>query len=331
MFRTAILLAALSALFLVCGYLIGGNSGMIIALVMAGVGNLLAFWHSDKMILSIQGARLLDRRSHSDLLDRVAALAAHAGLPTPKTYLIETDQPNAFATGRNPERAAVAVTSGLLKALSREELDGVIAHELAHIQNRDTLIMTIAAALGGAISALAMIGFWFGGRRNGPLGLMGTLLIVFLAPLTASIIQMAISRRREYEADRRGAAICGQPLWLAQALERLESLAGRTVNHRAETHPAMAHLFIVNPLTRGGVDRLFSTHPPITSRVAALRLLVPGAPGTMTRPGGAKSPPGISRIPLSNNAAGTNATSKTSVPISDRHRRPRRSRVPRAG
>ncbi len=273
----------------------------MIALVIAGLGNLFAYWNSDKIVLSMQGAQPVDRHHAADLIDLVAGLASRAGLPTPEIYIIETDQPNAFATGRNPEHGVVAVTRGLLNTLSRQELAGVIAHELAHIQHRDTLVMTIAATIGGAVSALGMIGFWFGGHRDRPLGGLGALLVMLLAPLAATMVQMAISRNREYAADRRAAVICGQPSWLASALKRLESQARRIPNPHAANNPAMAHLFIVNPLAGGGIAHLFATHPPTADRIAALRNQ------SVNRASQSKKRPrhvGRSRLPRTGNVAG---------------------------
>jgi heat shock protein HtpX len=205
----------------------------------------------------------------------VEQLAVNAGLPMPRVYVIENDQPNAFATGRNPENAAVAATTGLLRRLSSEEPAGVLAHELAHVKNRDTLTMTITATIAGAISMLANFGLFFGafggGNRNNPLGIVGVLLVAILAPMAAALVQMAISRSREYEADRIGAEICGQPLWLAAALEKIQAAAGRIDNVAAERNPATAHMFIINPLHARAMDSLFSTHPSTANRVARLR------------------------------------------------------------
>lgn len=235
-------------------------------------------------------ARMVDPRAAPDLYNMVRGLADRAGMPMPKLYLIETDQPNAFATGRNPENAAVAVTRGLLRALTPEEVAGVVAHELAHIRNRDTLLMTVTATFAGAISMLANFAFFFGGSSNEegerPMGLVGTLALMFLAPLAAGLVQMAISRSREYEADRIGAEICGRPLWLASALGKIEGLAQRIDNVRAERNPATAHMFIVNPLHAMGHDRLFATHPNTANRIAALRAMAEGAPQASRIPRG---------------------------------------------
>jgi heat shock protein HtpX len=270
--RTGVLIAAMTALFMVVGYFIGGQSGMLIALGVAVVTNLFAYWNADKMVLSMQGAVEVDPRQAPDLYRMVETLAQRAGIPTPRLYVIETAQPNAFATGRNPQNSAVAVSSGLLNTLSSAEVAGVIAHELAHIKNRDTLTMTVTATLAGAISMLAQFGLFFGGgnNRNNPLGGIGALLMVFLAPLAAALVQMAVSRTREYEADKDGALISGEPLALASALAKISSLAQRTVNVQAERNPAMAHLYITNPLSGARMDNLFATHPPVENRIAAL-------------------------------------------------------------
>ena len=274
-FRTAILLAGLSALFMGVGYLIGGGTGAVIALGIAAATNLFAYWNSDRMVLSMYGAHEVDRSTAPDLVDLVAGLAARAQLPMPRVFLMDEAQPNAFATGRNPENAAVAVTTGLVHALSREELAGVIAHELAHIKHHDTLLMTITATIAGAISMLAQFGLLFGGNRdnnNGP-GIIGSIALMILAPLAAMLVQMAISRTREYAADDLGARIAGDPLSLASALARIETAAHRLPNEAAEHNPATAHMFIVNPLSGRGMDNLFATHPSTENRIAALRSL----------------------------------------------------------
>jgi heat shock protein HtpX len=283
--RTALLLAAMTALFLAIGFAIGGEGGLVIALGLALAMNLFAYWNSDRMVLGMHGARPVDPRSAPELYALVADLARRAALPMPAVYLIETDQPNAFATGRSPERSAVAVTRGLLQTLDRGQLAGVIAHELAHIKNRDTLIMTVAATIAGAIGFLANFAFIFGrgnDSRQNPLGIVGTLLVMILAPLAAMLVQMAISRTREYSADRLGAEICGRPDWLAGALQRIEQVATGRVMQSAEHNPATAHLFIINPLRMGGVDNLFRTHPPTAERIRRLMQLplAPGAGGT---------------------------------------------------
>jgi heat shock protein HtpX len=274
-FRTAILLAGLTGLFMGVGYLIGGASGATIALVVAAGMNLFAYWNSDRMVLSMHGAQEVDARSAPDLVNLVGELARNANLPMPKVFVMHEDQPNAFATGRNPQNAAVAVTTGLMNHLSREELAGVIAHELAHVKNHDTLIMTITATIAGAISMIAQFGMFFGGNRdnnNGP-GIIGSIAMMILAPLAAMLVQMAISRTREYAADDMGARICGQPMWLASALGKIENAAHQIPNPEAERNPATAHMFIINPLSGQGMDNLFATHPSTENRIAALRQL----------------------------------------------------------
>ena len=270
--KTAILLAGMTALFLAIGYMLGGEGGMLIALAIAGAMNVFAYWNSDKMVLRMYGARPADERTHPKLYAIVRQLAARADLPMPKVYVMDNPQPNAFATGRNPENAAVAATSGLLVRLTDQEIAGVMAHELAHVRSRDTLIMTVTATIAGAISMLANFAFFFGGHsRNNPLGIVGTILIMILAPLAAMLVQMAISRAREYAADAGGAEICGNPLWLASALQKLELAASGVDNVAAEENPATAHLFIVNPLHAHRVDSLFASHPKTADRVQRLR------------------------------------------------------------
>lgn len=277
-FKTALLMATMTALFMALGYMLGGRGGMWIALVVAAGMNVVTWWSSDRMVLRMQNAVPLGPGDVRGLHDLVAELARAAGLPVPAVYLIDTPQPNAFATGRNPQNAAVAVTSGLLGSLTREELAGVIAHELAHIRNHDTLIMTVTATFAGAISMLANFGMFFGGRRdNGP-GPIATIAMMILAPLAAMLVQMAISRTREYAADRAGAEICGHPLWLASALSKIASGAARIDNPAAEANPAAAHMFIVNPLHGGARDNLFATHPATENRIAALRAMVAQRP-----------------------------------------------------
>jgi heat shock protein HtpX len=274
--RTAILLAGLTALFMGVGFLIGGQTGAMIALVVAAAMNLFSYWNSDRMVLSMHGAHEVDQSTAPDLVNMVAALAERAGLPMPRVFIMDNPQPNAFATGRNPEHAAVAVTTGLMERMSREELAGVIAHELAHIKNHDTLIMTITATIAGAISMVAQFGMFFGGNRdnnNGGAGIIGTLAMMILAPIAAMLVQMAISRTREYSADNLGARIAGRPDWLASALRKLEAAAHVIPNEDAERSPATAHMFIVNPLSGRGMDNLFATHPSTENRVAALEEL----------------------------------------------------------
>lgn len=271
--RTAMLMAFMTALLGVCGYLIGGEGMMLIALAFAGVSNMIAFWNADKIVLRMHGAREVDARTEPQLYDTVEQLAKRADLPMPKVYVIETDQPNAFATGRSPERAAVAATTGLMRMLSREELAGVMAHELAHVKNRDTLTMTVTATIAGAISALAnmaMFASLFGGNRQSPFGAIGALLVMIVGPMAAVLVQMAISRTREYSADKLGGEICGNPLWLASALEKLQAGASRIDYEAAERNPATAHMFIVNPLHANKMDGLFTTHPKTENRIAAL-------------------------------------------------------------
>lgn len=274
--KTAMLLAAMTALFLGVGFMLGGEAGMVIAFGIAVAMNVFAYWNSDKMVLRMYGAKEIGPQDSPNFYGMVKSLAQNAKMPMPKVYLIENDQPNAFATGRNPENAAVAATTGLLKRLNGQEVAGVMAHELAHVQNRDTLTMTITATLAGAISMLASFALFFGGNRNSPLGLIGTLAMMFLAPMAAAVVQMAISRSREYEADRLGAELCGNPLWLASALEKIDRSAQSIDNVAAERNPATAHMFIINPLHAHKVDHLFSTHPSTANRVARLRAMAAG-------------------------------------------------------
>ena len=273
--RTAMLLAFLTALFMGVGYLIGGEGGMVIAFLIAAGMNLFSYWNADKMVLKMHHAVEVDERSAPEYYGIVRDLAARASLPMPKVYLIDNPQPNAFATGRNPQNSAVAATTGLLERLSYEEVAGVMAHELAHVQNRDTLIMTITATLAGAISMLGNFAFFMGGNRNNhnPAGIIGVLVAIVVAPLAAMLVQMAISRTREYSADRRGAEICGHPLWLASALNKIAIAAGRIENPDAERNPATAHMFIINPLSGQRMDNLFSTHPDTGNRIRALQAM----------------------------------------------------------
>ena len=270
--RTAILLAGLTALFMGVGYLIGGQGGAMIALLIAAGMNLFAYWNADQLVLSMHGAHEVDERTAPDLVRLVRELAQRAGLPMPRVYLMDNPQPNAFATGRNPQHAAVAVTTGLIQMLSRDEIAGVIAHELAHVRNRDTLTMTITATIAGAISMVAQFGLFFGGHRddNHGAGLIGTIAMVILAPIAAMLVQMAISRTREYAADELGARISERPDALASALVKISGAAQQIENPTAERAPATAHLFIVNPLTGHGMDNLFATHPSTENRIAAL-------------------------------------------------------------
>ena len=305
--RTFMLMAAMTALFVGVGFLLGGEVGMLAALGIAVAMNLFAYWNSDKLVLRMYGAKEVGPQQAPEFYDMVRDLAQRASLPMPKVYIIEQDQPNAFATGRNPDNAAVAATSGLLRRLNREEIAGVMAHELAHVKNRDTLIMTITATIAGAISMLANFALFFGNNRNNPLGLVGVILVMILAPLAAALVQMAISRSREYEADRVGAEICGQPLWLASALEKIQNAAQRIDNNPAEANPATAHMFIINPLHAHKVDSLFSTHPNTQNRVARLQQMAKSMGGGTGR-GGSPQPAsagpsagsrGPSRIPQS--------------------------------
>ncbi len=297
--RTAILLAGLTALFMGVGFLIGGQTGAMIALVVAAAMNLFSYWNSDRMVLSMHGAQEVDQSTAPDLVNMVAGLAERAGLPMPRVFVMDNPQPNAFATGRNPEHAAVAVTTGLMERMSREEIAGVIAHELAHIKNHDTLIMTITATIAGAISMIAQFGMFFGGNRdsnNGGTGIIGTLAMMILAPIAAMLVQMAISRTREYSADNLGARIAGRPDGLASALQKLEAAAHVIPNENAERSPATAHMFIVNPLSGRGMDNLFATHPSTENRIAALldleKAMGPRAGSSFSRPA---EPPNIGR------------------------------------
>ncbi|PRY89445.1 zinc metalloprotease HtpX [Donghicola tyrosinivorans] len=283
-FRTAILMAAMTALFMGLGYMLAGAGGMLVALVIAAGMNVMNWWNSDRMVLRMHNAQLIGPRDRMGLHDMVSDLARNADLPMPAVYLIDTPQPNAFATGRDPDNAAVAVTSGLLQMLPREELAGVIAHELAHIRNRDTLIMTVTATFAGAISMLANFAMFFGGRRDEGPGLIGSIAMMFLAPMAAALVQMAISRTREYAADRAGAEICGNPLWLASALEHIQAGASQIENVAAERNPATAHMFIINPLNGKRMDNLFATHPDTGNRVAALHQMAQEQGIGMRRP-----------------------------------------------
>ena len=285
--KTALLLAALTGFFLVVGYLLGGQAGLMIAFVVALGTNAFAYWNSDRMVLRMIGAHEVGPDQAPELYGIIQQLTQRAGLPMPRVYIIDEDQPNAFATGRSPEHAAVAVNTGLLTHLTREQIAGVLAHELGHVRNRDTLTMTVAATLSGAIGMLATFGGLMGGGRdeNGR-PLMNPIVAIaamILAPLAASLVQMAISRSREYEADRAGAEISGNPLWLASALQRLHEGTQTIPNATAQANPATAHLYIDNPLSAGGLSGLFSTHPPMEERIARLQ--------AMARDGSAAPPP----------------------------------------
>ena len=292
--KTFMLMAALTALFMGLGAMLGGASGAAIALAIAAAMNLFAYWNSDKAVLSMTGAKAVDETSAPGLVRMVNGLADGAGMPRPKVYVIDTDQPNAFATGRNPQNAAVAATKGLLRRLSEEEVAAVMAHELAHIRNHDTLIMTVTATFAGAISMLANFALFFGGSRDRPGGMIGTIALMILAPLAAALVQMAISRSREYEADRVGAEICGNPSWLASALHKIDAFAKGIDNNAAERNPAIAHMFIINPLHAHAHDKLFSTHPNTANRIAALQAMTvtrqPVARSSIPRSGGRAAP-----------------------------------------
>lgn len=273
--KTSILMAAILALFGAIGALVGGKTGMLLALLFGGAMNVFAYWFSDKMVLKMYNAREVDEGSAPQFYGMVRELAQRAGLPMPKVYLIDEAQPNAFATGRNPENAAVAATTGILQLLSAREIRGVMAHELAHVRHRDILISTISATMAGAISALANFAMFFGGRdsEGRPGNPLASILLALLAPLAASLIQMAISRAREFEADRGGAEISGDPNALADALAKIDSYARGIPMVPAEAHPETAQMMIMNPLSGGGLAGLFSTHPATEQRVARLRAM----------------------------------------------------------
>jgi heat shock protein HtpX len=285
--KTFMLMAAMAALFMGVGFMIGGRSGMFIAFALAAGMNIFAYWNSDKMVLKMHRAQEVgpDHALHQI----VAPLAERAGLPMPRVYIVEQDQPNAFATGRNPENAAVAATSGLMRMLDRDEVAAVMAHELAHVKNRDTLVMTVTATLAGAISMLGNFAFFFGGNReNGQSNMLMALVAMIVAPLAAALVQMAISRTREYGADALGADISGQPLKLASALAKLQGAAQRIPNPVAQANPAAASLYIVNPGLGGVRDQLFSTHPAAENRIAALEAM---AGSSLPEPGVAGAEP----------------------------------------
>jgi heat shock protein HtpX len=274
MVKTAFLLTVLTLILVAMGGAIGGRSGMIVAFLIAGGMNFFAYWNSDKIVLRMYRARQVTREESPDFYGLVENLAHKAGIPMPKVYVIPSDSPNAFATGRNPQNAAVAATQGIMRILSRDELEGVMAHELAHVRNRDTLISTIAATIAGAISMLANMLQWgaiFGMGRSddeGGGGVLGNLALAIIAPIAAMVVQMAVSRSREFLADETGAQICGKPQALASALQKLQMAAGRIP--MAEATPATSHMFIVNPLTSGRLASLFSTHPATEDRIARL-------------------------------------------------------------
>ncbi len=279
-FKTAMLLAGLTALFGGAGWLVAGEQGMVTALCMALVMNFFAWWFSDKMLLAMYGAKQI---TSGNIYNVVFELARSAGLPMPKVYMVETGQPNAFATGRNPANASIAVTRGIVDLLDARELRAVIAHELAHVKNRDTLIMTITATIAGALGMLANFAMFTGGRREQPVGPLGTLAVVILAPLAAMLVQFAISRTREYAADHIGAELCDDPDALASALEKIDYAARQVNNYVAEQNPATAHLFIINPLHMRSMDNLFSTHPSTANRVRRLREIFSGRPSARPR------------------------------------------------
>ena len=276
-------MAALTGLFVMVGFLAGGPGGMALAFLFALGSNLFAYWKSDRIVLAMVGARAVDEQSAPRFVRIVHQLSQAAALPMPKVCIADNPQPNAFATGRDPQHAVVCVTTGLLDRVTDEELAGVLAHELGHVKNRDTLIMTITATIAGALSTLANFAFFFGGRRN-PLGLIGVLLVSLLAPIAAVLVQMTISRTREFEADRAGAEISGRPLWLASALAHIDRAAQVTDNPQADANPATAHMFIVNPL-HGGFAGLFSSHPPTEERIARLKAMA-GTSAKTTGPWG---------------------------------------------
>jgi heat shock protein HtpX len=273
--KTSILMAGIVALFGVVGGAIGGQQGMLIALLFGGGMNLWAYWFSDKAVLKMYKARQVDESTSPYLYNMVRDLSQRAGLPMPKVYIIDEDQPNAFATGRNPEHAAVAATSGIMRMLSERELRGVMAHELTHVKNRDILISTISATVAGAISSLAQFGMFFGGSRDGedrPNPIV-SIIVMLMAPIAGMLIQMAISRTREFGADRGGAEISGDPEALASALTKIDAFARGIPMHAAEAHPETAQMMIMNPLSGGGLRGLFSTHPATAERVAKLRAM----------------------------------------------------------
>jgi heat shock protein HtpX len=278
-FKTALLLTSLTLLMIAMGSAIGGKTGMVFAFFMASAMNFFSYWFSDKIVLRLYGAREISETDHASFHGMIRRLATQAGLPMPRVYIIPSESPNAFATGRNPHHAAVAATEGILRILSPEELEGVMAHELAHVRNRDILISTVAATFAGAISMLGSMLQWgaiLGAGRGdddgeGAGGIAGSLVLAIIAPISAMLIQMAVSRSREYLADETGARICGRPIALADALRKLHT--GARVTPMEEAKAASAHLFIVNPLTGGGVLSLFSTHPPMEERIARLEAL----------------------------------------------------------
>ena len=270
--KTFMLMAAITALVVVIGRFIGGQSGMFIALALAVAMNFFSYWFSDKMVLKMYNAQEVDATTAPEYYNMVKELAGRANLPMPRVYLIDDNAPNAFATGRNPEHAAVAATTGILRALNARELRGVMAHELAHVKHRDILISTIAATMAGAVSSLANFAMFFGGRdeEGRPSNPIASIAVMFLAPMAAALIQMAISRAREFEADRGGAEISSDPLALAAALDKIHKYAAGIPFEAAESHPATAQMMIINPLFGGGISKMFSTHPATEERIARL-------------------------------------------------------------
>ncbi|BCG46186.1 Peptidase M48, Ste24p [Citrifermentans bremense] len=272
-FKTAVLLTSLTLLMIGLGAAIGGQGGMYLAFFMALAMNAFSYWFSDKIVLRMYGAREISEMENPAFYGMIRRLTVQAGLPMPRVYIIPSESPNAFATGRNPDHAAVAATEGIMRILTPEELEGVMAHELSHVANRDILISTIAATVAGAISMLANMAQWaaiFGHRSDDEEGggVIGTLALAILAPIAAMLIQLAVSRSREYLADEGGARLCGHPRSLANALRKLDQASH--LLPMQEARPATAHMFIVNPLTAGGIARLFSTHPPMEERIARL-------------------------------------------------------------
>lgn len=276
--KTVVLMVGLTVLLVGVGGVVGGRGGMIFAFVMAAVMNLSSYWFSDKIVLKMYRAQEATEQDVPELYSVVRELSTKAGLPMPKVFVIPSEAPNAFATGRNPQHAAVAATSGILRMLSREELTGVMAHELSHVGNRDILIGTIAATIAGAITMLSRFALFFGGGRSDENrgGLVAILATMILAPLAAMLIQMAVSRSREYQADQSGAGLCGNPLWLASALRKLDASSRRVAMNAS---PATAHMFIVNPLRGGGITKLFRTHPPMEDRIDRLERMATGRIG----------------------------------------------------
>lgn len=278
LFKTAVLMAAFVAFLGIIGAMVGGKSGLLLALLFAGGMNLFAYWNSDQMVLRMYNAQEVDASTAPEFYGMVAELAQRAGLPMPRVYVIHEDQPNAFATGRDPEHAAVAATSGIMRMLDYRELRGVMAHELAHVRHRDTLISTLSATMAGAVSALASFAMFFGGRdENGrPVNPLAGILVALLAPLAASVIQMAISRAREFEADRGGAEISADPLALAAALQKIEYYAQGIAMPTAQAHPETAQMMIINPLSGLSMGELFRTHPHTEERIARLHAMARG-------------------------------------------------------